>query len=113
MDARTYYYVVSTVTEPHSANIQNRVVSEFSKEVSIAMLPVWKETCTSDNIDIESVMLIDGQWVTCPATESITLGNSVLVSSGAILELEAPSVTIDPVFMVEHGAILSVDRGID
>ena len=110
LEPRTYYYVVSTVTEPHSANNQNRVVSEFSVEVSISMLPVWEEKCAGENIEIETVMFIDGQWVTCPATESITLSNSVLVSSGSVLELEAPFIAIDPVFAVEPGATLIVNQ---
>ena len=111
LEPRTYYYVVSTVTEPHSANNQNRVVSEFSDEVSIDMLPAWADTCTGENIDIETVMFIDGQSVTCPADDSITLSNSVLVASGATLELEAPSVRIYPVFAVEPGAIFTVNPG--
>lgn len=108
LQLRTYYYVITTVTDPHPANIQNQVVSEFSQEASVDMLPVWTETCTDDNIDIETVMFEDEQSFICPADESITLGNSVLVASGANLELEAPFVRINPVFMVEPGASFRV-----
>ena len=96
-----------------AANTQNQVISEFSLESRVDMLPAWDDACEDDKVYIATIMFEDGQSVNCPASESITLGDSVLVSSGATLELAAPSVTFNPVFMVEPGATLSVNPGAD
>ena len=112
LEPRTYYYVVSTVTEPHSANPLNRVVSEFSDEVSIAMLPVWTGTCTGDNIEIRDVMFASDEWITCSAVEHINVIGPVLVESEGFVEFEAETVAFDLQIMIERGAVVIVNTGV-
>jgi len=66
--------------------------------------------CTGDPVELQNVTFQAVANCECTATTSITIGSQVVIKSGAIVTFKAPSITVQPGFLVEKGAVVKMGQ---
>ena len=64
--------------------------------------------CNSANVEIANRIFTAGTDCLCVGTESITIGEGVVIEEGARVIFEAPKVNIQSGFKAEHGSVFII-----
>jgi hypothetical protein len=66
--------------------------------------------CSGEAVMLQNVTFISGNTYNCIATTSITAGTGVTVQRGATVNFRAPTISLQPGFRVESGAVFSAKQ---